>query len=77
MGYYLPGFKSGGPVRSLSNMVDHLADSAEFYIVTRDKDLGDSRPYESIDGAENWVEVGEAKVFYVSGRLSFEKLLLS
>jgi len=32
MAYYLPGFKSGGPVRALENMIDHLGDEFNFKI---------------------------------------------
>jgi glycosyltransferase involved in cell wall biosynthesis len=43
--YYLPGFKSGGPVRSISNMCDWLCNKYEFWIVTRNRDSGDAVPY--------------------------------
>lgn len=66
MTYYLPGFKSGGPVRSLSNMVHHLRDSVEFYIVTRDRDLGDSVSYEGVGVDVGWVKIGAANVLYIS-----------
>ncbi len=46
--YYLPGFKSGGPLRTIANMVDHLAPDFDFWIVTRDRDLGDAHGYENI-----------------------------
>jgi len=36
--YYPPGYKSGGPVRTIANMVEHLGDELDFRIVTRDRD---------------------------------------
>ena len=36
--YYLPGFESGGAMRTIVNMVDRLADEFRFRIVTRDHD---------------------------------------
>jgi len=45
VGYFLPGHKSGGPVQSLRLLAEHLADDAEFTIVCRDRDFGDSQPY--------------------------------
>ncbi len=60
---YLPGWKAGGPIRSLSNMVDQLGDEFEFWIVTGDRDRGDSEPYAGID-LDTWVPVGKARVFY-------------
>ena len=63
--YYLPGFKSGGPVRTLANMVDQLSDDFAFRIVTLDRDFLDSVPY---PGAKRnaWQRVGGAEVFYLS-----------
>lgn len=61
---YLPGFKSGGPVRTISNMVDALGDELDFYVVCLDHDLGENKPYGSID-RERWNRQGKAKVFYI------------
>jgi glycosyltransferase involved in cell wall biosynthesis len=36
--WYKPFYKAGGPVRSLVNLVDHLHDEVDFYIVTGDRD---------------------------------------
>jgi glycosyltransferase involved in cell wall biosynthesis len=61
---YLPGYKSGGPIRTISNMVDQLSDQFEFWIVTDDRDSGDQSPYEGVPLGE-WTTVGKAQVFYV------------
>jgi glycosyltransferase involved in cell wall biosynthesis len=63
--WYLPGFRGGGPTRSIANMVDRLGDEFDFRIVTMDRDVHDSCPYESI-AADEWNKVGKAQVFYVS-----------
>ncbi len=63
--YYLPGFKSGGPVRSISNMVEALGDEFEFRIVTSDRDFLDVVPYPRIT-QDAWIRVGKAFVYYVS-----------
>ncbi len=63
--YYLPGFKSGGPVRTIANMVEALGDEFEFRIVTADRDLLDVVPYLGIP-SDVWTCVGKASVFYVS-----------
>jgi len=65
VGYYLPGYKAGGPLRTIANMVEHLSDDFEFWIVTRDHDLGDNVPYSDIIVNE-WNNVGNARVFYAS-----------
>lgn len=64
MPHYLPGNKSGGPVRSLANMVDVLGDEIEFRIVTSDRDLLDETTYPGITVGQ-WTKVGKAWVYYV------------
>ncbi len=63
--YYLPGFKAGGPLRTVANMVDRLGDRLTFRIVTRDRDLGDAVPYLRID-RQCWQRVGKADVRYLA-----------
>ena len=63
--FYLPGYKAGGPLRTIANMVDHLAEDIEFFIVTSDRDLGDDEPYKGIP-VNQWVLVDGAQVFYCS-----------
>jgi glycosyltransferase involved in cell wall biosynthesis len=67
---YLPGFKGGGPIRSIANMVEALGDEFRFLIVTADRDEGDDQPYEISRGPHGWKEVGKAEVLYLppSGR---------
>ena len=65
--YYLPGYKGGGPLRTLSNMVDRLGAEYRFCVVTRDRDLGDTEPYQGIQ-ADSWSPVGEAEARYLSPR---------
>lgn len=64
MGRYLPGYKDGGPVRSIKNLVDYLGDEYNFKILTCDRDHGDIEPYPNIK-VNNWNEVGNAQVYYV------------
>lgn len=62
---YLPGYKSGGPVRTIANMVDQLGDKLDFRIVTSDRDSFDSKAYATVV-IDDWNTVGKAKVFYIS-----------
>ena len=64
MGRYLPGYKDGGPVRSIKNLVDYLGNEYNFKILTCDRDHGDERAYPNIKINE-WNEVGNASVYYV------------
>lgn len=65
---YLPGYKAGGPVRTIANMVDHLGDEFAFSIVTRDRDAGDIQAYPDIR-PNTWQAVGKAQVFYLPPQL--------
>lgn len=65
-GYYLPGFKAGGPIRSLQNLVGHLSGKFDFRVITRDRDLGDAAPYSQVSLNE-WVRLDEVYVYYLSG----------
>jgi glycosyltransferase involved in cell wall biosynthesis len=62
---YLPGFKAGGPLRSVSNLVEQLGDEFEFYVVTRDRDAGDDQPYPAIRAGQ-WNQAGKAQVYYAA-----------
>lgn len=65
--YYLPGYRAGGPIRTLANMVEKLGDEFEFRIVTQDRDHADAHPYTGIKlGA--WTKCGKGWVLYLSQR---------
>ncbi|HET7233278.1 MAG TPA: glycosyltransferase [Longimicrobium sp.] len=60
--YYLPGYKGGGPIRTMANTVTHLGGEIPFRIVTRDRDLGDTAPYP----LETRITGGAADVVYLA-----------
>lgn len=62
--FYLPGYKSGGGLRTLVNMIEHLSDEFEFLVVTRNHDgWGDFKPYDSVV-TDKWNRIGHADVYY-------------
>lgn len=63
--YYLPGFKAGGPIASVSRMVADLRDRYDIRIFTRDRDLGDETPYPSVT-QNQWNDVNGTAVYYAS-----------
>jgi glycosyltransferase involved in cell wall biosynthesis len=64
--WYLPGYKAGGPIRSCANMVAALNQYYDFYIVTRDTDYLEIKPYDNVLSNEwNQLEDG-SKVYYIS-----------
>jgi glycosyltransferase involved in cell wall biosynthesis len=66
--YYLPGFKSGGGMWTVVNLVDRFKDRYDFFVVTRNHDgKADRKPYEQVTTGE-WNRVGSAAVFYLGPR---------
>jgi glycosyltransferase involved in cell wall biosynthesis len=65
--YYLPGYKAGGPMRSISGLVEVLGDEFDFKIITSDRDQGDLKIHEGIERGR-WTRVGKASVLYLRKR---------
>ena len=64
--WYLPGYKAGGPVRSMANMVEHLRDQVDIHIVTTTSDYTENTPYPNIT-PDTWSTLpGGEKVWYAS-----------
>ncbi len=61
--YYLPGFKGGGPIVSVSRFVQKLSKNIDSYVFTRDRDLGDLRPYDGETVGE-WCRKEDVSVYY-------------
>ena len=72
--YYLPGYKAGGALRTLVNMVDQIGGDVKFKIVTLDRDLGDLNQYQNVR-VNQWNEVGKALVYYQSKVFSLFKFI--
>ncbi|WP_414901953.1 glycosyltransferase [Sphingomonas flavalba] len=73
--HYLPGYKAGGPIRSIANMVAQLGDTFHFHIVAVDRDLGDDHGYPGVV-PNTWTDCGKARVFYrTPGRAGWRALL--
>ena len=62
---YLPGYLSGGPVRSLANMIEHLGDDFAWLVVTTDRDWRAPAPYSCVT-TDSWQRVGKADVYYAT-----------
>lgn len=63
-GRYLPGYKDGGPVRTLINLINCLGKEYNFIIITNDRDHGDNEPYKGIKYTEP-NKVAHATVWYL------------
>ncbi|MBR4575206.1 MAG: glycosyltransferase family 4 protein [Lachnospiraceae bacterium] len=62
-GRYLPGYRDGGPVRSLINLTEWMGDEYDIRIMCLDRDHGDTERYPDIKVNE-YNTVGKAKVWY-------------
>ena len=62
-GAFEPGFRGGGPVRSVARIIDTAPPSIDVTLVTRDRDLGSATPYPGLSG--RWAQRGRARVFYL------------
>lgn len=52
--WFVPGFKAGGPIKSLKNLIQNV--DHNFFVITRITDYHSNIPYESI--AENqWIQI--------------------
>ena len=72
--WYEPGFKGGGPIRSVVNLVHNMNGYYKFFIFTSDRDLGDTMPYKNIT-PDIWSEKENLSVFYASPqRLSWKSI---
>ncbi len=60
---YYPGFRSGGPQRTVMNLVDVFGETNDIYILTQNCDMGCSESYD-VD-THKWVRVGYANVMYL------------
>lgn len=73
--FYLPGYKGGGPIKTIKNLFDQAGKDISFKLISSDRDLGDSTPYTSVKcGA--WNKVGNAGVFYVQpGAIGYKQIV--
>ncbi len=71
--WFLPGFKAGGPIRSIANMIELLHENFHFKIVTSDRDLGDSSPYPAIQ-TDKWIRREKYDIIYLSPEKRISKI---
>lgn len=62
--YYIPAFKAGGPIRSIAGIVNNLSDELDFFIITKDRDSGDSKSFNNIKLGD-WNETENARIYYL------------
>lgn len=73
--YFLPGYRHGGPVKSIKNLIQALANSHKISLLTRDRDKDASQPYvqEELKILENQLNFSGS---YVKNKAELIKTLL-
>lgn len=62
--WFLPGYKAGGPIRSLANLIRHLNHELEIFLACGDRDYLDDRPYDKVE-LNTWIDVYGIKLIYL------------
>jgi glycosyltransferase involved in cell wall biosynthesis len=64
--WFLPGYKAGGPIRSVANLTEQLSAEFDFFIVTSNTDYSESKPYPEIK-PDCWTDFADGiRIFYFS-----------
>lgn len=66
--HFLPGYKMGGPLTSIINMIENLSSDFCFEILTSDRDMGDDKPYDNIK-FNVWNKKNTYDIYYVSSNI--------
>src|SRR5690554_314160 len=73
-GVFLPGYKGGGPIKTIKNLFEQAGKDISFKLVTSDRDLGDAKPYTSV-ACGKWNQMGHASVFYAQpGKQGYKQI---
>ena len=73
--WFDPGYKGGGPIRSIAGFVDNFKECFELDIVTRDRDLDSKRAYENIE-TNIWCNHSKnVRLLYLSPERHLNKLI--
>ena len=61
--WFIPAYKAGGPIQSVSNMVTHLKSEFDFWIYTSNSDLNEplSLPSKSLN---KWIKKDDFNIMY-------------
>lgn len=63
--WFLPGFKAGGPIKSVSNIINSLHQDFNFHIVTSDRDINDTSSYENVQ-LNTWLKKENYSIIYLT-----------
>lgn len=74
--WFVPGYKAGGPIQSCANLIAHLKNDFDFWVITRDTDYCSDDPYPNVV-SDSWNKLdAHLQVFYTSAdNLTYSSLL--
>ena len=61
--FFLPGYKGGGPIKSISNLIESTSECVGYKVIASDRDLGDKFPYHEV-AIGQWNTIDNFSVFY-------------
>ena len=64
--YFEPGYRAGGAIRSVAEIINTLKPGVELTLITRDRDLGRRQPYDGLSG--KWRDCANARIYYINVR---------
>lgn len=65
--WFLPGYKAGGPIQSITNLVAHLGNELDISIVTSNADLGEKASYPNLI-YNSWIQRDNYRVIYLDDK---------
>jgi glycosyltransferase involved in cell wall biosynthesis len=74
VGSFIPGYRHGGPIRSLDALTRVEKQDVRFCVITSDRDLGDVQRY-SIARPGRWVNLTSRRVLYVNTRSLWDSFI--
>lgn len=76
--WYIPAYKAGGPIISVKNIIDHLSNQFDFYIITSNLDVDNKKV---IDDSElnKWISRKNHEIIYLNNNsqniISYNKII--
>lgn len=68
---FYPSFKSGGPVRSLCNLLNVIDNKYSIDVISADRDLGDVKKFDEVVSNKWQNNFGKSSIFYMSPKFNF------
>jgi glycosyltransferase involved in cell wall biosynthesis len=73
--WFTPGFRAGGPIKSITNFVQLLSHDFQLFVYTSDRDLGQQTGYENIP-FNQWVRFNDnVQVYYTTPEMQNSETL--